>query len=67
MAPVGNDVCLVFNDPLNDLSLFEFHSFSDCRWKVDVVLIGRFLPLYALDFRWVSHGEPPMHRVQHIH
>jgi hypothetical protein len=53
---VGDDVGLVFNDPLDGLTFLELHRFGNGGGEVDVILVGAFLAPDELDFRWVSHG-----------
>lgn len=61
MSAVGDDVGLVLNDPLNNLSLLKLHRLRNSTWEVDVVLVSRFLTSNELDLRWISHKTPPMH------
>lgn len=60
MPTVGDDIGLVLDDPLDDLSLFELHGLSYGSREIDVVLISGLLSLNELDFGRVSHGWPPI-------
>ena len=60
MPTMSNDVGLILNDPLDNLSFLDLHGLSHSGWEVDVVLIGCLLPLDELDLCWVSHDAPPM-------
>lgn len=46
---------LVFNDPLNDLTPLELHRLSHSRWEVDVPLLGAFA-LDQLNFSREAHA-----------
>jgi len=57
---MGNDISLVLNDPFDDLPLLKIHGFCHSSGEVDVVLIGRLLPLDELHLCRISHSSPPI-------
>jgi hypothetical protein len=59
MSAMGNDVGLIFDDPLDGLAFLKLHSLRHGRGKVDVVLIRRLLPANELNLRRVAHERPP--------
>jgi hypothetical protein len=63
---MGNDVCFVLNDPLDNLALLQLHRFGQRSREVDVVLISGLLPFDELDFGRIPHGTPPLYALAYM-
>lgn len=50
-----HQIGLVLDMPVDFLTLFKIHGFSQGRWKIDVPLVGSLTALNELNFGRVSH------------
>ena len=54
-GPMGNDVGLVLDDPLDDLAFLKLQGLGHGGGEVDVILVGSLLAGDELNFGGISH------------